>query len=168
MFATLRILHIVCGTFWTGSALLIAGFVQPTVRGLGPEGGRFMERFSVKSGFPIAMTGAGFITLVTGFYLLWAGSGGFAAGWPANTFDLLIALGGLAGIIAFVLGIGVNAPTAARLGRLAGEVAARGGPPSAEQQQQIATLQRRLHQGGRTSAGLLLLATALMAAARVA
>jgi hypothetical protein len=168
MFATLRILHVVCGTFWTGAALLIAGFMEPTVRALGPDGGRFMQRFMGKSGFPIAMTGAGFITLVTGLYLLWAGSGGFAQGWPANTFDVLMALGGLAGTVAFFLGIGVNAPTAARLGRLAGEAAAQGGPPVPEQQRQISMLQRRLHRAGLASATLLLLATALMAAARAA
>ena len=37
-----RLLHIFAGVLWVGGVVLIALFVQPTVRAIGPAGGQFM------------------------------------------------------------------------------------------------------------------------------
>ena len=55
----LRVLHIGCGVFWAGAAMMLVGFVEPTVRRMGPEGGRFMQHLMGASRFPKAMALAG-------------------------------------------------------------------------------------------------------------
>ena len=42
----LRLIHIVAGSFWVGAALMLAVFVEPTVRAVGPAGGQFMQKLS--------------------------------------------------------------------------------------------------------------------------
>ena len=39
----LRLIHILGGLFWAGAMVLLAGFLIPTVRATGREGGRFMQ-----------------------------------------------------------------------------------------------------------------------------
>lgn len=41
-----RLIHIGSGVFWAGAAVMIAAFLEPTVRAAGPEGGRFMQRLA--------------------------------------------------------------------------------------------------------------------------
>jgi hypothetical protein len=74
--------------------------------------------------------------------------------------------GGLLAIVALVIGLMVNAPTAKRLGALAAAVQTQGAPPSPEQSAQMQQLQARLGAAGRMVALLLVLATAAMATAR--
>ncbi len=73
--------------------------------------------------------------------------------------------GGLLALIAGIVGVLVNAPTAGRLGALAGAMRA-GNPPTPEQLQEVQRLQARLDTAGRLTAVLLVLATAAMAVAR--
>ena len=40
----LRLVHILAGVFWVGSAVFLAAIVLPAARAAGAEGGHFMER----------------------------------------------------------------------------------------------------------------------------
>jgi uncharacterized membrane protein len=39
----LRLIHILAGVFWAGTAFLMAGFLIPTMRATGKEGGVFIQ-----------------------------------------------------------------------------------------------------------------------------
>jgi hypothetical protein len=77
-------------------------------------------------------------------------------------------IGALLAVIAFVIGVSVNAPAGQRLTALTAEIQAKGGPPTPEQSAQVQRLQKRLGTGMRVIAVLLVLATAAMALARYA
>ena len=74
--------------------------------------------------------------------------------------------GGVFAILAILIGVTVNMPTAKRLGALMASIQASGGPPSPEQQGVLQALQARLGTAVRVVAALLVLATAAMAVAR--
>jgi uncharacterized membrane protein len=161
----LRAVHVVAGTLWVGAAVMLVAFVAPTVRSLGPDGGRFMQRLIATSRFPEFMGAAGILATVAGLVLLWAISGGFAADWVLSPSGATLVLAALAGIAAFAVGTLVNKPTAARIMALTAEIAA-AGAPSAAQAARMAKLQRRLGLGGLWGAILLVVSTLGMASAR--
>ena len=73
---TLRTVHVVAGVFWAGTAIFVAGFVEPVARSLGPDGGRFMEGLVKKQRLPLFMELATVLTLATGLMLYWRASAG--------------------------------------------------------------------------------------------
>lgn len=160
-----RVIHILCGVFWAGAAMVIAGFIEPTVRGLGPDGGKFMQRMMGPARFPVYMSGSGFATSISGLILLWMGSGPRLGDWMSSGSGRSILLGGVLGLSAMAVGLSVNAPSAKRMAKVAGAIQAKGGPPSAEQSAEIAGLQKRLRAGSRIGAVLLMLSVTAMAAA---
>lgn len=161
----LRAVHVVAGTLWVGAAVMLVAFIAPTVRSLGPDGGRFMQRLIGTSRFPEFMGIASLLATVAGMALLWPVSGGLAIDWLVSPPGATLALAAAVGVAAFAVGITVNKPTAARIAALAGEIAS-AGAPSPAQSARMAQLQRRLGLGGRWGAVLLVLSTLGMAVAR--
>jgi uncharacterized membrane protein len=49
----LRLIHILAGVFWVGAIFLIAGFLLPTARAMGREGGRFMQHLMLQRRLPV-------------------------------------------------------------------------------------------------------------------
>lgn len=57
LFIATRIVHIVAGVAWVGSALLFAAFVIPTAAAMGPTHGvRFLNRLLDRAGFALYFT----------------------------------------------------------------------------------------------------------------
>jgi len=52
----LRLLHIGGGVLWAGGVFILAGFIEPTVRALGSDASKFMQRFAGQSGFTQALS----------------------------------------------------------------------------------------------------------------
>jgi hypothetical protein len=161
-FLAIRVVHVVLGAFWVGAVLFAALFLDPVVRELGPVGGRVMGILQ-RRGYVKTMLAVGVTTVLTGVYLLWRISGGFSADYMGMRAGILLSSGGLAAILALVVGSTVTRPTAAKLGAIASRVAGTGAPPSADDAAQIAVLQRRMTVALRTVAVLLLVALAAMA-----
>jgi hypothetical protein len=76
-------------------------------------------------------------------------------------------LGAVAGIVAFIVGEVINAPTASRLSAIGRAVQTAGGPPTPAQMADVAGLQQRLLVGSTLGAVLLVAAAALMGISRV-
>jgi hypothetical protein len=115
---------------------------------------------------PIWLMAASIITLLSGIGLYWHDSGGFQSAWlgsgPGKTFGL----GGALGIVAAVIGMAVNSPTARQLATIMAGAQAAGRPPSADERATIARLQARLSSVSTVTSIMLVLATMLMAVAR--
>lgn len=162
----LRIVHVLMGLFWVGAAIMVALFLMPAVRALGPTGGRFMAQLTGPQRLPIWIMMAAILTVLSGGALYWRNSGGFTSAWMHTPSGMAFGVGGALAIVSFVIGLLVNKPTAERMGAILATVQAAGGSPSAEQAAELARLQQRLYVVSIESAVVLALATAAMACAR--
>ncbi len=162
----LRLVHVLAGVFWVGSALFMAAFIVPTVRAIGPAGGQVMQQLGQVRKVPVYMMSSMALTLLSGIALYWRAAGGFGNGWAGSGPGITFGVGGVLAILAAALGLTMGMPTARRLGALAGSIAKSGAPPSAEQMAEMQRLQGRMSTVGALGAGLLVLATAAMAVAR--
>jgi uncharacterized membrane protein len=161
----LRIVHIGSAVFWAGTIFFFALFFLPRIKALGPEGGGVMQRITAPP-FPAAMTWAAALTALSGVLLYWRSSGGFRAEWVTTGTGLVLAIGGLSGLFAFLEGLLVSRPTTLRIAALGRAVAAAGGPPTPAQGAELQTLAAKLERALYRGAYLLLAALVGMAAAR--
>ena len=158
----LRIVHILGGAFWFGSAFVLTRFVAPAVTLAGPEGAKFMQKFVLGTRFVAVTATAAGLAVLTGLLLYWRASGGLNTDWMSTGTGVMFTIGGLAGIIALFTGsaIGSNSRKLATLG------ASLQGPPSPEQGAEIAGLQSRLETLGAVTSILLLVTLIAMASAQ--
>lgn len=158
----LRIIHILGGVFWAGSAFLLTGFVAPTAGQLRPEGPKFMQRLILGTRFNLAIAIAASLAILSGLLLYWRASGGFQVEWMSTGTGVMFTLGGLAAIGAGIIGglIASNGKTLAELG------ASLEGPPSPEQAAELGHLQSRGANLGAANAVLLVITVICMASAQ--
>lgn len=155
--AVLRLIHITAGVFWAGSAMLMGWFVAPAAKAAGPGAGPFMQAL-LKKKVPVVLISAGLVTIGAGIWL-WALRQPPMDRWQ----DWALAIGALAAIVAIVLGIAFQRPTATKLQQLGASLASAGGPPTGEQGAEMGRLQARLTSLGTILAILLVVAVAGMA-----
>lgn len=163
MVILLRLIHIFAGISWAGGAFLATGFIEPTVRALGPEGGKFMQRMSGPGKFALYMTWGSILTALSGILLYWEHSNGFDTNWIRSSSGLALTIGGSAGIIATVYGGAVTGPTTTKMAEVGKKIQAAGGPPSPELMAEMTALSAKLTQSGRISSLLLIIAVVGMA-----
>jgi len=163
-YATLLLLHVFFGIVWAGGAIAAGFFIIPSVLEAGPAGGAVMAGV-MKRRFPLAMTTSALLVVLTGFRLY---SVLFSGAWVVTPQGIVLTLGALAGLGAFGIGVFVQKPTADRLGALAVEVAASGGPPTPEQAAELERVRARLGKVARLTAWHLVAAAVLMAGHRLA
>ena len=164
--AALRALHILAASFWLGVMLMNAAFLMPAVRSAGPAGGQVMRQLIQARRLPSFINLAVLITLGTGAALIWWASGGLSGQWLRSPRGITWGAGAVLAVVTALLGQLVNAPTAARLGRLGAEIQSAGGTPSPETAAHVQRLQDRLAGATRLAAALLSLAAVAMAVAR--
>ena len=160
----LRLIHIVAGVVWVGSAVCAALFVFPTARALGPDGRRFIERLQRRMGPALGL--AMVLTVIPGFIMYGRLSAGFNRAWVTSRPGLALGAGAVAALLAVVIGIATNAPASATIARLRKDLDQRGGAATPAQAAQLAALQLRIERGMQLAAALLLVAAGAMAVAR--
>jgi hypothetical protein len=161
----LRIVHIVAGVFWVGSALTIFLFLQPAAREVGPAAGPLMQNLGQKRRLPDITLGAAGLTILAGLLMYWRVSGGLDGDWIGSATGFAITLGALSAIAAVIFGASVVRPSMLRAGAIAQQAAAAGGP-TPEQASEIQALQGKVRAAGTAIVPLLLFAVAAMASAR--
>lgn len=164
----LRLLHIVTGALWVGSAFLFAGFIGPSAAEVAPTAGPLLHAAVKKRKVAKVITGLGVISVLAG-WTMWIRNMNLydsIGDWVSTDFGLVLTVGGVLATVAFFLGaIGVG-HNVERLVDLGDEVAASGTPPSPEQQSQMERLGGQIETAGKVELALLLLAVAAMATAR--
>jgi drug/metabolite transporter (DMT)-like permease len=166
MLHLLRLIHIVLGAFWFGAIVFMSAFLMPTIRALGPAGGPVMGHLAQSRKLPQWLITAGMLTILSGAWLYWRDSGGLQLSWITTPMGMTLTIGASCALVAFLIGITVNAPSAKRIGIIMGARAQAKGPPSPEEVAQIAKLQARMGKGQLAAVVLLTLATMAMAVAR--
>ena len=162
----LRIVHIFSGAYWAGGVFFLVGVLSPTVQAAGPEGGKFMQRLAAGGRMALGFTLAALLSTLSGLLMFWRVSGGFSAGFFSSGTGLALTIGGLAGISAFLHGLGVTGRASARMGTLAREIMAAGGPPSPAQMQEAQALGAKLSSAAVVTAVLLSVALIGMSVAQ--
>jgi len=155
----LRLVHIVAGIFWVGSALFSALVLIPTARAAGPDGRRFVERLGRRLAPMVGV--AMLLTIVPGFTMY----GQLGRNWAASPMGRALGVGALATILAIFVFLGINAPAAAKMGKLRKALAAQG-TPSGSDTPELEALASRMDRGTQITATLLLVAASAMAVAR--
>jgi uncharacterized membrane protein len=162
----LRFFHIVGGVFWAGAVFLMVGFIFPTVREMGPQGGRFMQELQQRRRLSVFMNTAAGLTMLSGFILMGRMVAATDGAWMETRTGMTLAIGGLAAILAAIIGGALVGRGGQKLAKLGAAVQASGGPPSAEQAAEMSRLQGRMGKAMRVVAGLLFVAVTTMATAR--
>jgi uncharacterized membrane protein len=160
----LRLIHILAGIFWVGAIFIIAGFLIPTVRATGPEGGRFMQHLMLRRRLSVFLLIAMLLTVISGFTMYARLAAATDGAWAGTPPGIGYGVGALAAILAAILGAAIGGPAAKRMAAI-GQQASQGGM-SAEQQAEMQRLQRRSALGSRVTAGLVAIAAGAMAIAR--
>ena len=166
-FLVARILHIGLGVFWAGAMIFNAAFLTPSMRDAGPDAAKVSAGL-MRRGFLNVMPIVAIITLISGLYLYWRMSGGFAIAYITSPMGLMYGLGGIAALIAFILGVGIMRPSMLRAASLA-QAATAGDPETREAAlSTVGALRARAAAVGQVVAWLLGAATIAMAVARYA
>jgi uncharacterized membrane protein len=157
----LRLVHVLGGIFWVGSALFMAIFLFPALAASGPAAGQVMAAIQRRRIFTVLPIVA-LLTLVSGVRLMQITSDGFSAAYFASSSGRVIAWGGTFAIAAFVIGLLVARPAGLKLARL------NAGPPSMDPSAtaERVRLERLVKVVGVVNVVLLLMAAVAMAVAR--
>ena len=157
----LRIIHIVGGVFWVGSALMSFFFIGPTVGATGEAGQKFMGHLISNMKLSNRIASAAGSTILAGF-ILFALDARAGAAWLGSGFATGLGIGAGFALIGFVFGILVGRINKA-MAQLGVQIQ---GKPSATQLTQMQTLQKQQATYSRISAIGLILAVIFMAIAR--
>jgi hypothetical protein len=162
----LRLVHVVAGSLWVGMMAFSAFYLMPAMQEVGPDGGKVMaaiQKRGLMTVMPLLALGA----LISGFWLYVRAGAGMPAEFGRSPVGMAFGLGGLAALVAWLLGVTVMRPSmmkAMALGQSLGPSA------GAEERQRVMGEAQRLRgraaAAARATAYLLLFAVAAMAVAR--
>jgi uncharacterized membrane protein len=161
----LRLVHILAGVFWVGTIFLLAGFLMPTARSVGPESGRFMQHLMLRRRLPVFLAIAMLLTVLSGFIMYARMAAATYGTWASTAPGIGYGVGGLAAILAAIMGGAISGPAARRMAAIGQQASASGGL-SVEQQAEMQRLQGRAALGSRATAGFLAVSVGAMAIAR--
>ncbi|MBA3892390.1 MAG: hypothetical protein H0X69_01655 [Gemmatimonadales bacterium] len=162
----LRFVHIVFGSLWVGMMVFSTFYLMPAVQEVGPDGGKVMaviQRRGLMTMMPVLAIGA----LISGVWLYIRAASGMPAEFGRSPVGMAYGIGGLAGIVAWILGMAVLRPSMMKAMALGQSL---GFSTGAEERQRIMGEAQRLRgratAAGRAAAYLLLFAVTAMAVAR--
>jgi hypothetical protein len=163
-YLSLVLLHVFFGIIWAGGAIAAGLFIIPSVLEAGPAGGAVMAGVTRRK-LPMVLTISAAVNVLAGVRLLMIR---YAAGWLTSPEGIVLVLGALLALAAFVMGVFIQKPTVERIGTLAGQIAASGSPPTPAQAAEMQALRAKLGRIAGVTAWHLLAAIALMASHRLA
>ena len=161
----LRLIHILAGVSWAGAVFLMVGFIYPSMRDAGPQGGALMQQFQRRR-LPVFMNTMAGLTMLSGFILYGRAIAMTDGAWARTTSGMVFGLGGVATILAAIIGGAFVSRSAVQLAKIGATVQAAGGRPSPEQAAELGRLQARMGTAMRGVAALLVIAVIAMATAR--
>ena len=153
LFPWVRVLHILLAALWLGAGALLTLYVLPTLRWLGPAGQATLRSLEQR-GLSRFMAANGGLTILSGLWLYWTLTAGFDAHLVGSPTGLVFGVGGVAGILAGIIGGAVIGRSIKRLDSL-DEGSLAEGP-------EAVALHRRIATGSRLALGLLLVAVVAM------
>jgi uncharacterized membrane protein len=163
-----RAFHILFGVAWVGGLALLALYLQPGAKAIGPAAGPFMQELVAKRRLPNYLLGTGAVTIIAGGFVYWHDWDAFGSlgDFVGTAFGTALTVGAVVTVIAWLIGLSVVKPATMRAMALAGQLASAGGPPTPEQMAELQAVQRRARQFTIVALVLLVVAVFAMATAR--
>lgn len=160
----LRLLHVMAGIFWVGGILIVARFLMPTAKALGPAAAPFQQHVMGVRKLPLALLIAGWITVLSGATLYTRAASLTGSVWYASGPGRVFGFGGALAVVAILIGTFGNLPTVRRLGAVAAKLQT--SPGDATLAAEAQRLQMRLGRLTQIVAVLLTITAACMAVGR--
>ena len=160
-----RAIHIAAGVGWAGSVFLFVVLIQPSAAAIGPAAGPVMMELLGRRKLVSWLLSLGGTTVGAGLLLYWQdanGLGGLGA-FSSSRFGIVLSIGAVAAIVAFLIGLFGTRPNVRRLLELASGAA---GAPAPAVAKEIASVQDRLKVLARAALALIVVAVVAMATAR--
>jgi uncharacterized membrane protein len=163
-----RAFHILAGVAWVGGLTLLALYLQPSAKAIGPAAGPFMRELVMKRRLPNYLLGMGAVTIVAGGFVYWHDWDAFGSlgDFVGTAFGTALTVGALVAVVAWVIGLVAVKPATMRAMALAGQLASAGAPPTPEQMAEVQAAQRRARRLTILVLVLLVIAVLAMATAR--
>lgn len=162
----LRIIHIFSGVFWVGVSMFNIGFLQPTVAATGAEGQKVMQHLARNTRLTAATYTASTLVVLSGVTMYGIISGGFQGGFLISAYGLTLAIGGVIGIVVWVIVMIVIRGIFTQMAAVGAAIQKQGGPPTPEQGATMKGLSARLVQIGQVALGLLMVTLLAMSIAQ--
>lgn len=164
-FLLLRLVHVIGGMLWVGSAVFTTLFLLPAFAA-SSDGPRHLMAAMQSRRVRLMMPTVATLTILSGLRLLWITSGGFDGAYFSTRSGMTFALSGAAAIIAFLLGMLVGRPAMARAGALERSVASLANDRRPEVERTIQRLRLRARRMPAIAFPLIVLSAFGMAVAR--
>ena len=164
LFLSLLVLHVLLAAVWIGSTVFMTFFVMPVFEQAGPAGGQMMVALNRK-GLSAFFGAIGGTTVLTGIYLFWRFTGGFDPVVSGSRAGIVYSIGGLAGLIAVVIGGSIVGRSAGKAVELIEQATKLSETEKKARLQQVAALTQRMKSAGAVVIVLQVIALALMAIA---
>ena len=162
----LRFVHVVASVCWAGGGFVTFLFIGPTAKDLAPAGMQFLAHMAGKRRFNTFMVINSTLTVLTGALLLWQFTSGDLMTYMQTGPGLGFALGSLAGVVVYFVGMfGVGMPIG-KLSQLGEEIQKAGTPPTPAQVAEMQKLDKTISVNEKVDFGLVALSLILMATAR--
>ena len=162
----LRVIHVLGGAFWFGAVVMNTYFLAPTLRAAGPAGGEVMRRLVAVKRLPLWLNTAAWLTILSGAWLYGWRSSWLSAPWTGTGPGIVYGAGGIAALVAALIGLVFIAPNAKRVGALAASLQGAEGPPPPDVVAELGRRQKTMAVASAVAVMLVALATLCMAVAR--
>lgn len=165
MIVLMRVVHVACGVYWAGAIFFVVTFLEPSVREVGPDGGKVMGAIQ-RRGYMTIMPVIALLTILSGGWLLWHISAGFSGAWMMTPIAHTYLTGAVAGVAAAVVGISMLRPKVMMAGMIMASMADLDEAARAKALQEVQQLRGGARRDGRIVAVLLAVAVLTMSVAR--
>jgi hypothetical protein len=115
LFLTIRVLHILLAAVWFGATVAMIFFVIPAIKDAKAAGGPVMAGVQRRK-YPAIMQSIAGLTVLTGFYLYYHFTNHFDPQMSASMGGRVFGTGGIAGILALVIGASIVGRTMGKIG----------------------------------------------------
>ena len=161
----LRLLHVLGGVYWAGSALFLAVEVGPSLAATGPAGGTVLLELRRRR-YHHGLLYAAIVVIGSGLGLLWIVSGGLQASWLGSAPGIAVLTGAVASVAAVVIALSRIWPAGDRMAALIELIGMARRPPTAEEQATLGRYGAELGRWSAASTACLVVAAAAMGVAR--
>jgi uncharacterized membrane protein len=138
LFLSVRVLHILFAAIWFGAAFAMIFFVVPALKDAGSAAGPVMGAINRRK-YPAFIQSIAGLCVLTGFYLYYRHTGGFDPALSGTMSARVFGTGGIAGLVALIVGASVIGRAMKSIGTIMAQAAAM--PDGAEKQALITKAQ---------------------------